>query len=70
MRDTRNQARRRVELSLLIADQLAAEYNRSEAAAERVTEACQRAVGPSGSLPRWVREYAALVAEEPQVEPG
>jgi hypothetical protein len=64
MRDTRNQARRRVELSLLIADQLAAEYNRSEADAERVTEACQRAVGPPGSLARWVREYAALVAED------
>jgi hypothetical protein len=63
MRDARNQARRRVELSLLIADQLAAEANRSEADAERVAAACRDVVGPSGSLPRWVREYAALVAE-------
>jgi hypothetical protein len=70
MRDARNQARRRIELSLLIADQLAAEYNRSEADAERVTEACGRAAGPSASLPRWVREYAALVAEGPQIDPG
>lgn len=64
MRDARNRIRRRLELSAMIADQLAAEYNRSEADAVRVSEACQRVVGPSGSLARWVREYAALVVED------
>lgn len=67
MRTARNRIRRRIELSGLIADRLAATYNRSTADAARLADACEVAGDRPGNLIGWIREYAALL-EEPSEE--